>query len=122
VLKKPWDANSGINTPNGLCFDCHDYKAYAGKSSSTGQSGFSRWMGGYLNLHGTHSAAFPNTFKCAWCHSAVPHGWHRKALIVLTSDPAPYNAGGNTSRIISWSISNSRNYRRFSCATVSGCH
>ncbi|NOZ77977.1 MAG: hypothetical protein GXP48_02110 [Acidobacteria bacterium] len=122
VLKKPWDASSGINTPNGLCFECHDYKTYAGKSSSTGQTGFSRWMGGYINLHGTHSAAFPNTFKCAWCHSAVPHGWHRKALIVLTSDPAPYNAGGNTARINSWSISNSRNYRRFSCATVSGCH
>ncbi|NOZ94646.1 MAG: hypothetical protein GXP47_07915 [Acidobacteria bacterium] len=123
ILRKPWDASSGINTPNGLCFNCHDYQTYAGKNDRVGVSGFARYRSmSYRNLHGTHSGEFPTTFKCAWCHSAVPHGWSRKALIVLTSDPAPYNAGGNTARIISWYISNSRNYRKSSCGTVSGCH
>ncbi|HHQ48876.1 MAG TPA: hypothetical protein ENK19_08355, partial [Acidobacteria bacterium] len=120
VLKKPWDASSGINTPNGLCFDCHDFDTYAGQSSSTGQSGFSEWRyGGYQNLHGIHSAEFPTTWTCSWCHAAVPHGWKRKALIVLSSDPAPYNAG---SKLNSWTISNSRGYSKTYCGTASGCH
>ncbi len=121
ILKKPWSAGSGINTPNGLCFDCHDYQTYAGKDPNFGQSGYATG-GGNKNLHGEHSKIFSSTFTCAWCHSAVPHGWKRKALIVLTSDPAPYNAGGNTARIVSWNISNTRQYRKSSCATVGGCH
>ncbi len=121
ILVKPWSASSGIGTPDGLCFDCHDFRTYAGKDTKAGQTGFASGGGG-KNLHGEHSKEFPSTFRCAWCHSAVPHGWNRKALVVLTSDPAPYNAGGNTARINTWSISNTRQYRKNSCGTVGGCH
>jgi hypothetical protein len=123
ILKKAWTASSGITTPDGLCFDCHDFDTYAGESGTTGVSGFTRQMGGFRNLHGTHSARYPNSWSCAWCHSAVPHGWNRKALVVFASDPAPYNAGGNTAQITSWTISNSRSYSRSSCGTeTTACH
>ncbi len=124
ILKKPWNAGSGTTDANGLCFDCHDYQTYAGQDDTVGVSGFSRRRGGgtYRNLHATHSSEFNGNMLCAWCHSAVPHGWNRKALVVLTSDPAPYNAGGNTSRLVAWSISNSRSYRFSSCSTAGGCH
>ncbi len=122
LLTKAWSATSGISTPDGLCFDCHDFQTYAGENTNLGVSGFAR-SGGSRNLHGSHSARYPTTWSCSWCHSTIPHGWNRKALVILDGDPAPYNAGGNTAEITSWSISNTRQYQRSSCGTVtSACH
>jgi len=118
ILKKPWSATSGVNDPDGLCFDCHDYQTYAGQDRNYGVTGFAR-RGGGTNLHAEHVQEFPDTFTCAWCHSAVPHGWSRKALVVYSTDPAPYNQG---SRMRSWSISNTRRYSKGSCSTENGCH
>ncbi|MCD4751316.1 MAG: cytochrome c3 family protein, partial [Thermoanaerobaculales bacterium] len=125
LLSKPWSASSGISTPDGLCFDCHDFQTYAGESGSFGQTGFASGRGS-KNLHGSHSARYPSDstepFRCAWCHSAVPHGWNRKALVILDSDPAPYNIDGNTAQTTSWNISNTRRYGKNSCGTVGACH
>ncbi len=119
ILREDWSATSEVND---LCFECHDEQTYAGGSSSIGTSGFAR-SGGSRNLHGSHSGRYPTTWNCAWCHSAIPHGWSRKALVVLSGDPAPYNADGTTAQITTWNIDNSRNYTRWSCGTVtSACH
>ena len=40
------------------------------------------------NLHTAHSQRL-NGLKCNWCHTAVPHGWKNKALLVNLNDVGP---------------------------------
>jgi hypothetical protein len=59
------------------------------------------------------------------CHSAVPHGFNREAMIVYgaasaTPDPAPYRVNG-VSKIKSWRRRQG-NYQKEDCSTDTGCH
>lgn len=70
-----------------LCLKCHDPNLYANKNNTVdSRSGF---RSGTDNLHGEHA----ERVACANCHSAVPHGWKRRALIVTVDDPYPYSKG-----------------------------
>ena len=85
---------------NDLCFECHNPNTYGvgGSQSDRSKTGYSE--PGEGNLHVYHVA--DKGARCAACHSAVPHGWKRKALLVRAvgtgADPAPYNAQAGSSR------------------------
>lgn len=90
LLKKRFKAQAGAadNTGRGgtqadLCFDCHDYTAY-GEGGSGSLTNFRK---GNDNLHrkSDHARA-----GCFYCHSAAPHGFKRKHMIVYVSDGPPY--------------------------------
>ncbi len=104
------DWNNTVNyrsNPNTVfCFNCHSF----------GATGFLKESS--KNLHTNEHDEKP----CQACHIAIPHGWKRARLIAYTTDPSPYNYGGSTARIISWTQSNG-DYRKESCSTVGGgCH
>lgn len=102
LLKGPWDTNTGDGNPDHLCFKCHDYDNYAWRNNpSPGLSGF-RTAIGYtepngclishkpVNLHIGHAQKIGSSrFRCVWCHTAVPHGWKNKALLVNLNDVGP---------------------------------
>ncbi|MCF6230792.1 MAG: hypothetical protein L3J62_08390, partial [Gammaproteobacteria bacterium] len=106
LLKGGWDDLTGTAQPDGICFKCHNYDAYANPSPLVDiASGFSRSIstpGGLcafggpntgVNLHTAH-AMFYNipgypSFRCTACHVAVPHGWKNKALLVNLNDVGP---------------------------------
>ena len=99
LLKGPWSDETGQNTPDGLCFKCHNYDYYgrnfpAGPNIQTNQSGFSTASGGGgcllvpdVNLHTGHAqdGAVQN-FRCSYCHVAIPHGWKNKNFLVNLND------------------------------------
>jgi len=95
VLLAPWDSTTGLpGTSDHLCLKCHDPTTYGGGSVNDGtpRTGFS--IDGTYNLHWVHVNLFPGKKPCMMCHSAVPHGWKRRALLVFgrtDPDPAPYN-------------------------------
>lgn len=84
ILKGDWSQFTGRNTPNDLCFKCHNYNNYT-SAGGLGQSGFS--MGG-TNLHSVHVDKIGN-LRCSLCHVALPHGWKNKALLVNLNDVGP---------------------------------
>ncbi|MCK5553490.1 MAG: hypothetical protein KAJ09_10125, partial [Deltaproteobacteria bacterium] len=104
---KDWNnmVNYKSNQNTIFCFNCHSFAA----------TGFLKE--GKENLHTEKHEKYP----CQACHIAIPHGWKRARLIVFTSDPSPYNYGGTTAKITSWTQSNAT-YRKESCSTVAGCH
>lgn len=111
ILKKPFTTTTKYSTLNARCFDCHDRRDYgAGGLSNTA------FKSGSTNLHNIGEHKVP----CANCHSAVPHGMNRKRLLVLKSDPAPYNAVAKNTGITFPTTANS--WKESSCSTVSGCH
>ncbi|MCG6891233.1 MAG: hypothetical protein LJE92_16760 [Gammaproteobacteria bacterium] len=89
ILKGDWDENTGTNTPEDLCFKCHDWNQYADPDGGAGgASGF----GGSKdeNLHLFHAEKIDsNRLNCSWCHVAVPHGWKNKGLLVNLNDVGP---------------------------------
>jgi hypothetical protein len=82
ILKGNWDASTGTNNSNDLCFKCHSYTLYA--TDSGGKSGF----GDGDNLHEFHAKKI-GRLRCSWCHVAVPHGWKNKAFLVNLNDVGP---------------------------------
>ncbi len=101
LLKGPWSDETGQNTPEGLCFKCHNYNFYGKKFPSgpiligqTSKSGFSRNSGGGsclsvpdYNLHTGHAQdAQVLNFRCNYCHIAIPHGWKNKNFLVNLND------------------------------------
>jgi predicted CXXCH cytochrome family protein len=123
----PSIANGGIEQPvNDLCFVCHDITTYrTASSTATGGTGFSMQTTNY-NLHARHAYLVSNTlvpspwgYKCVDCHTRIPHGWNRPAMVVTTADPTPYNSGA---RISPPFVQNQNNYVKTSCTTVAGCH
>ena len=101
ILKGTWDFQTGGATDrdpapdadNGLCFKCHDFVTYATRDGDGGiNSGFrddgSRGNGRSNNLHGYHTDVI-GSMHCMWCHTAVPHGWKNKALLVNLNDLGP---------------------------------
>ncbi len=103
LLIGPWDGNTG--GPSGgtqdLCFACHDYDQYANPAvdpTTLKRSGFSCAADTcitatadkpyFVNLHAYHAARNVGTAgsgtgaRCMDCHTALPHGWKNKALLV----------------------------------------
>jgi predicted CXXCH cytochrome family protein len=98
LLKAPWDVTTGQrneSTSDHLCFLCHDFSTYA-QDSENRNTGFST-DGGTRNLHGLHARednpVANRPIGCMDCHSKIPHGINRRALLVTTSDPARLRGG-----------------------------
>ena len=91
ILKGTWDDQTGADTDrdsppdaeNGLCFKCHDFVTYATRDGETNDSGFAGSRSN--NLHAVHTDRI-GSMHCMWCHTAVPHGWKNKALLVNLND------------------------------------
>lgn len=92
LLKGNWNAATGNNSDrtgsatdpnNGLCFKCHDWQTYVDRDGNNNNSGF----GGSKdsNLHAFHADRIER-MRCSWCHTAVPHGWKNKGLLVNLND------------------------------------
>ncbi len=102
ILSSPYGASTGVSgTEDHLCFNCHRASVYGGIGGastdwqSTGFSGPSGMTGTgpMMNLHYRHLEL--RQVPCMGCHSAVPHGWQRRAMLVYGTDlpdPEPYNS------------------------------
>ncbi|MBO8125684.1 MAG: hypothetical protein H0Z38_00420 [Firmicutes bacterium] len=90
-------------TGDHLCFDCHDYNLYVSGMSTSGTL-FIKSSG--KNLHALHmnfnKSVERGVIGCSSCHSAVPHGWNKRALIVEDGDPAPYRQSQYQLKILYW--------------------
>lgn len=138
ILRKPFadtTAGKGINQPPGdICFDCHDSGTYL-TGSGTG-TGFRTTTG--VNLHTRHYTNSSNQisnygYRCVNCHTRIPHGWIRKAMIIVrgegTTYGAQYEAGGAGAgliqSIVGGALPPSGGYsatKDANCTTVNGCH
>jgi hypothetical protein len=86
LLKGAWDQNTGTGQQgNGLCFKCHDYTVYATRGET--RTGF--WLSDINKDGHSHHADKIGRMQCSWCHTAVPHGWKNKALLVNLNDVGP---------------------------------
>jgi len=86
LLKGAWDQNTGSGQQgNGLCFKCHDYTIYATRGDT--RTGF--WLADINKDGHSHHADKIGRMRCTWCHTAVPHGWKNKALLVNLNDVGP---------------------------------
>src|SRR3569623_734831 len=106
LLKGPWNDQTGMAQPDGLCFRCHDFQQYGNPNTPIPvllKSGFQPREGqteGCLgrasdggagtqvpktNLHTGHLQAVQN-FRCTYCHIAVPHGWKNKVFLANLND------------------------------------
>ncbi len=92
LLKGTWDSRTGSGSRdapgttdpnNGVCFKCHDYRTYADRNGDSNSSGFGGPKSN--NLHAFHTDKLER-IRCSWCHTAVPHGWKNKALLVNLND------------------------------------
>ncbi len=105
ILAREWGPTTGLaGTSNHLCFKCHSWDVYTGRGATTtwDDTGFSRSGGGgggmMRQLHAFHVGRRDK--PCMSCHSALPHGMQRRALLVygrdplvdIGADPEPYNA------------------------------
>ena len=90
LLKGTWDQSTGL-TGNGLCFRCHSHTNYATEDNEGDRSGFESGFGGPddTNLHAMHAKQVNSNLQCSWCHTAVPHGWKNKGLLVNLNDVGP---------------------------------
>lgn len=101
ILKGTWSNRTGsasreITPPdpnNGLCFKCHNLETYASRRGDSLSSGFRGSKSN--NLHAFHTDKI-QSMRCSWCHTAVPHGWKNKALLVNLNRVGP-EAGNATS-------------------------
>jgi len=116
ILKAPFSSNTGNSgTANDLCYRCHDVNTYGNagtkRNRAASASGFSNSHEGNL-----HVSVSRHRVACINCHSAVPHGYKNKKLLVTQSDPAPYN-GGSLLTVNRWAESG--DWQENDC---SGCH
>ena len=122
-----------------LCFVCHDWNTY-GAPGGGGSTGFQTTVG--LNLHTRHvqdllfSGFSTNGYKCVDCHTRIPHGWWRKAMVIVNGEGAIYGAQyeaggvgqGRIASIVGGVLPASGQYvdgmanRNSNCTTVNGCH
>ncbi len=94
LLKGSWNEQTGTENndqtapdpANGLCFKCHDFENYTNRNGDNNNSGFSG--GKSNNLHAFHADRI-GKMHCTWCHTAVPHGWKNKALLINLNDVGP---------------------------------
>lgn len=91
LLKGLWN-NTIVQTDSTvLCYKCHKEGTYNGTDGTN--TGFMTDKGDGHKVHrdkvnGKNAAGNDtnNTFKCSYCHVAVPHGWKNKALLVNLND------------------------------------
>ncbi len=122
MLKKRFKAqvgamdNTGMSgTQADICFDCHDWNTY-GQGGSGGSN--TNFRHGSENLHRKSDHARRGCFQC---HSAVPHGFNRKHMIVYVTDGPPYFAAG-ADGILNYTHPSSGSYSESNCSTTAGCH
>ncbi len=128
-------AAKGINQPaTDLCFECHDSNTYLNGSGTT--TGFKTTAG--TNLHTQHYINSTNAisnygYRCVNCHTRIPHGWLRKAMIIVQGEGATYGAqyeagganAGLIQSIVGGALPQSGNYgvgKNTNCTTAVGCH
>ncbi len=92
ILRGKWSRGQAkADGASTLCFKCHKQQIYAGTGSGA-TSGFSGFARGCMfrgrNLHEDHNRRV-GTLICTWCHTAVPHGWKNKNLLVNLEDIGP---------------------------------
>jgi hypothetical protein len=124
ILAGPFNTMTGQRgTESHLCFKCHDFNVYGRDGTeSPAATGFS---GDGKNLHAFHAEeehfSGARNATCTDCHAAIPHGWRRRGLLVVSSDPAPYNSGAalSSSDVAGWPSSG--NWEEESCDS-SRCH
>lgn len=121
MLKKRYKAQTGASDNTGtngtqqdLCFSCHDWNTYSASGSGNGTN-FRK------DSDNLHRMSAHNQNGCGQCHSAVPHGFNRKHMIVYVTDGAPYFTGG-TKGILSYTHANGGAYNKADCTTTPGCH
>jgi Doubled CXXCH motif (Paired_CXXCH_1) len=91
ILKGPWSSTTGQNN-NGICFKCHSYTNYATATNAGNVAGAQSGFGNSTvdtNLHAYHALKMGRNLQCMWCHTAVPHGWKNKGLLVNLNDVGP---------------------------------
>jgi len=126
LLKKRFRAQAGAfdntgraGTQADLCFECHDWNTYG----EEGVGAATNFRSGGDNLHAKAGHAQAGCFQC---HSAVPHGFKRKHMIVYANDGAPYyqsdpvNYATKKGGIEAWAHANGGDYTVNNCKT--GCH
>ncbi|MFC1602522.1 cytochrome c3 family protein [Pseudomonadota bacterium] len=95
ILYEDYDETTGQNGTEGhLCFKCHDPNVYGFPAAAADwwKTGFSDHALG-KNLHARHVQL--RDMPCMACHSGVPHGSDKRALLIFgkgTPDLPPYNA------------------------------
>jgi len=98
ILKGTWSGQAGVSETDNLCSKCHSADQYASAATSPiKSSGFSCASpcvtapdgGMSANLHVLHMKQGPATGRCMNCHTAVPHGWKNKGLLVNLNDVGP---------------------------------
>ncbi|MFO1352098.1 MAG: cytochrome c3 family protein [Gammaproteobacteria bacterium] len=98
ILKGAWNNTTGRDN-TGLCFRCHNFTNYATEQNEGNRSGFESGFGCNrdlfpdldckdTNLHAFHAKRI-GRMQCSWCHTAVPHGWKNKALLVNLNNVGP---------------------------------
>lgn len=110
ILKAEWGPETGMpGSESHLCFECHDVNVYRYTTSYTNwqKTGYSGMCdGGFcstpvrVNLHAWHGFVMSGQISCMTCHTAVPHGSNKRALLKYGQDPLldtgadpdPYNA------------------------------
>ena len=149
ILKGPWNANTGTNAQDHLCFKCHRYEDYADPTNTApNTSGFATPDAVTCapnmanNLHAAHAKCMSDagaSMTCSTCHVAVPHGWKNKALLVNLDDLGPeagFASKGNSTAVTVYnnppyyanaklrvtSFQPSGQWSKASCGAVSGCH
>ncbi|MEW6183999.1 MAG: hypothetical protein AB1500_12645, partial [Bacillota bacterium] len=102
ILKGPWlysetDEYSGTggtsnNAGDHLCYLCHDQTFYDSDTEKGSAALRSRFYGSNgataykFNYHTAHSH-----LACAACHTAIPHGFSRRSLLVTTAEDVRYS-------------------------------
>jgi predicted CXXCH cytochrome family protein len=118
-----------------ICFMCHDVSTYLSGSETPAGTG-TGFRNGTYNLHTRHkslatsSALSLYAYRCVNCHTRIPHGWKRKAMIILSGEGIPNGsaayepASGAKISSISPDPPASGGYttRDANCSTVAGCH
>jgi predicted CXXCH cytochrome family protein len=126
LLKKRFKAETGAfdntgaaGTQNDLCFECHNWNTYG--SGGGGSATNFRKENDNLHAKSEHAA-----YGCFYCHSAVPHGFKRKHMIVYATDEAPYyqgeplNNAAEQGGIVAYEPAAGGAYTDNNCQT--GCH
>jgi hypothetical protein len=93
---------------------CHDFSTYAGGSGSG--TGFRKDSS---NLHTKH--VNDKGKKCVNGHAAIPHGFNRKAMVVVTTDAAPCNRGSASITSLPATFP-AGTWQKSSCGTTADCH
>jgi hypothetical protein len=105
ILKGEWDYTSGGNSTD-LCFKCHDFSSYASGSGNKTGFGILPFTSACPSTPGVCAVPGPTNYpngvdghqfhytkmgkmRCDWCHTAVPHGFKNKGLLVNLNDLGP---------------------------------